>query len=267
MHDTSTRISLACGLVLAALAATPVHAASLPACAGDVEIARAKVVRVEQNGVLVLADGRALILEGIRLPMGTADRAPARLADEARATLLTMAREGTVTGTAIRPKQDRYDRVRVQGFEGEQWLQRALLEQGLARVATSPDRGECATELYSFEASARQAGRGLWAQPAYRIRTDRDDWHPDIGTFQLIEGKVGRVTVRDGATILDLGSDGRSGLAVSIAGGDRRGFRDLGTASLQGRRLRVRGIVQDSNGRPMIALSSPVQIEMLDSQK
>lgn len=263
MHHGAPRISLACGLLLAGLAAAPAQAAALPGCAGGVEIARAKVVRVEQNGVLVLSDGRALVLEGIRLPMGAADHAATRLADEARATLLTLARDGALTGTAIRPKQDRYDRVRVQGFT-EQWLQRALLEQGLARVAISPDRGECAGELYGFEATARQAGRGIWALPAYRIRTDRDDWHGDIGSFQVIEGKVGRVSTRDGATMLDFGSDGRGGLLVTIGGGDRRGFRELDPASLQGRRLRVRGIVQDSNGRPMIALASPAQIELLD---
>jgi hypothetical protein len=253
-----------CGLILAVLGLVPAHAASLPECAGGVEISRAKVVRVEQNGVLVLSDGRALILEGIRLPMGTADHAPARLADEAHATLLTMARDGAVTGTAIPPKQDRYDRVRVQGFAGDQWLQRALLDQGLARVTLSPDRGECAADLYRFEAAARKAGRGLWAMPAYRVRTDRDDWRPDIGSFQVIEGNVGRVTARDGATVLDLGTDGHSGLLVSIAGGDRRSLRGLDLDGLQGRRLRVRGIVQDSNGRPLIALSNAAQIEVLD---
>lgn len=253
--------AVACALLLAAGA--PARAADRPACAGEVEIARARVVRVEQNGVLVLADGRALVLEGIRLPMGEADHAPARLAEEARATLLTLARDGMITGTAIAPKQDRYDRVRVQGFTG-QWLQRTLLEQGLARVSISPDRDECASQLYDFEAAARKAGRGLWSNSAYRIRTDRDDWRPDAGTFQVIEGKVVRVIARDGATVLDFGSDGRTGLLVSIAGGDRRGFRGEDLQALAGRRLRVRGVIQDSNGRPMIALSNPAQIETLN---
>lgn len=242
----------------------PALAAPLPACAGGVEIARAHVVRVEQNGVLVLSDGRALLLEGVRLPMGAADHAPARLADEARATLLSLAREGAVTGTAVPPKQDRYDRVRVQGFAGPGWLQRLLLEQGLARVAISPDRAECAADLYGFEASARRAGRGLWAAPAYRIRTDRDDWRPDAGTFQVIEGQVARVSDRDGAIMLDFGTDGRTGLLVMVTGADRRGFRGAGLAGLGGRRVRVRGIVQNRNGRPMIAIANPAQIEVLN---
>src|SRR5262249_9287390 len=157
--------------------------------------------------VLVLADGRALTLEGIRLPLGAADHASAQLADEARATLLSLAKEAPLSGRAVPPKEDRYDRVRVQAF-GTIWLQQALLEQGLARVPIPTDRGECAAELYRFETQARNAGRGLWASPAYRIRTDRDDWRPDVGSFQLIEGMVARVTARDGVTVLDFGRNG-----------------------------------------------------------
>jgi len=266
MTGNGTRILLAGGLLLAMSSG----AMALPDCAGGVEIARARVIRVEQNGVLVLSDGRALLLEGIRLPMGAADHAPPRLADEARATLLAAAREGTVTGAAVPPKQDRYDRVRVQGFadgpnsSNKTWLQQTLLEQGLARVSLSPDRGECAADLFGFEAVARKAGRGLWAASAYRIRTDKDDWRTDTGTFQLIEGKVGRVSNRDGSTVLDFGSDGRSGLLVNIAGSDRRALRQLDLDGLGGRRVRVRGIVQSVNGRPSIALSSPAQIEVLN---
>lgn len=252
------------GAILAAMwFAQPASAAPLPACAGGVEIARAHVVRVERNGVLVLSDGRALVLEGIRLPMGAADHAPTLLADEAHAALLKLAQADALTGTAVPPKEDRYDRVRVQAFAGT-WLQRALLEQGLARVAIAPDRPECVAELYGFEAAARQAGRGLWASPAYRVRTDRDDWRPDVGSFQVIEGRVGRVTARDGATALDFGTDGRSGLLGVIAGGDRRNFRGTDLEALSGRRLRVRGVVQVMNGRPAIALSSPAQIEVLN---
>ena len=55
------------------------------------------------------------------------EKIPTLLADEARAALLTMAREQPLAGTAVPPKEDRYDRVRVQGFT-TQWLQRALLE-------------------------------------------------------------------------------------------------------------------------------------------
>ncbi len=59
---------LAC---LAALACGEAQAA-VPPCAGDVEIGDAPIVRVEHNDVLILKDGRALHLEGIRVPRAAA---------------------------------------------------------------------------------------------------------------------------------------------------------------------------------------------------
>lgn len=250
------------GLILAVFA-HPALAAPLPACAGPVEIARARIVRVEQNGALILSDGRALLLEGIRLPLA-ADKAPRSFTDQARATLLSLARDGVVTGAALPPKQDRYDRVRVQGITETMWLQQALLEQGLARVAIASDREECAADLYRFEAQARRAQKGIWANTAYRVRGNRDDWRLDVGTFQLIEGHIGRVQERDGRLLLDFGTDGRSGLLAVVAGTDRANFRRTDPTSLEGRNVRVRGVVQDVGGRPQIAIASPAQIEVLN---
>ena len=51
---------------------------SFPIAPGGVEIAHAHVVRVEKNGALVLEDGRAVMLEGIRL----ADGSDRQLADQ-----------------------------------------------------------------------------------------------------------------------------------------------------------------------------------------
>jgi endonuclease YncB( thermonuclease family) len=252
------------GLVLAAIALGPAHAASAPPCAGPPEISRARIVRVEQNGALILADGRALLLEGIRLPQAT-DKGPRSFADEARATLTMLARDGQVTGLAVPPKQDRYDRVRVQGITDTMWLQQAMLERGLARVSIAPDREECAAELYRFEAEARRRRAGLWANAAYRVRGNRDDWRPDVGSFQLIEGRIGRVQERDGRLLLDFGTDGKSGLLAVVATEDRRGFRSGGfdPVSLEGRDVRVRGVVQNVGGRPQIGLASRAQIEIL----
>ncbi|MEO8302452.1 MAG: hypothetical protein ABI608_11685, partial [Rhizomicrobium sp.] len=119
----------------------------IPDCAGKVEIAHARVLRLESKGALILPDGRALTLEGIRLPLD----GPRELAERARAALSVLVQSGTVSFTAVAPARDRYGRLRAQGFGG-QWLQVALLEQGLARVAISPDRSECAPDLYEAEA-------------------------------------------------------------------------------------------------------------------
>jgi micrococcal nuclease len=139
----------------------------LPDCAGSVEIAHARVMRVEQNGAMILPDGRAMLLEGIRLPQGDG---PRFLSDQALAALREMALAGPVTFTTTAPKQDRYNRIRAQGF-GRLWFQRALLERGLARVAIAPDRNECAPDLYEAEARARAQHAGIWALAAYQTRS------------------------------------------------------------------------------------------------
>jgi hypothetical protein len=151
----------------AAVFCAPASAMTPAGCAGGVEIARAKIVRVEKNGALILSDGRAAMLEGIRLPF--ADNGPPALAGDAMAALKELAMAAPLTLTATAPKEDRYDRVRVQAF-GDVWLQAELLRRGLARVQIAADRQECAADFYRIEKEARAAGRGLWAFAAFAPR-------------------------------------------------------------------------------------------------
>ncbi len=238
--------------------------AAIPDCAGQVEIANAHVVRVEKNGALILGDGRAIMLEGIRLPQGEADGAPRFLADQALAALTQMALAGPVTFTATPPKEDRYDRVRAQGFAGRTWLQVALLEQGLARVAMLPDRNECSPELYAAEGRARAARAGIWAIPGYAPKAPQQVAASNQGSFQLVDGWVTSVGFGSGRIFIDFGSNGRQSFTAVIAPEDKRAFKDFDLDGLNAKHIRIRGIVQDYRGRPEIALSNPAQIEMLN---
>ena len=226
-------------------------------CAGSTEIAAARIVRVEKNGALILGDGRAAMLAGIRLPFN--DGGPPALADDALHALTALALAGPLTLTAVPPKEDRYDRVRVQAF-GNSWLQTELLQRGLARVDVAPDRAECVRELYAAEKTARDAGTGLWAFPAFAIRAP-ENVKPSDG-FVLVEGKVANSTLRDGQVTLDFGR----GFSAIIASGDRRLFRGTNPApeNLAGHVLRVRGLVQNLGGRPSIALYTPADIEFIN---
>jgi micrococcal nuclease len=234
----------------------------IPDCAGATEIARARVVRVEKNGALVLADGRAVLLEGIRLPQ--ADNSPRFLVDQAMAELTHMALAGPITFTATPPKEDRYDRIRAQGF-GRQWLQMALLEQGLARVAISPDRNECAPDLYEAEARARAKHAGLWALAGTQPKAPQEMTAKaaPTGSFQLVDGWVITVGFGSGRVFIDFGSNGRRSFTAIVAPEDRRVFRDYDFDTLIAHHIRIRGTVQDYRGRPQIALSNPQQIEVL----
>lgn len=259
-------------MFLAAMAvvaiAGPVRGASLEDCAGPAEISKAEIVRVEPtNDVLVLRDGRAIHLEGIRLPKGSADRAPAYLRDRAYDVLSGYARAHRVTIAAIAPKEDRYDRIRGQVFSndrGEPWLQAMLLQRGLARVDLAPDRPECAGQFYAAERGARERKIGLWSSSAYAVRNP-DALAGTTDTFQIVEGKVVSADVKSGRAYIDFGEDYRSDFTVTIAPEDMRNFRHAGVdpRDYEGKRIRVRGIVQQFHG-PEIEIANPAQIEILN---
>jgi micrococcal nuclease len=230
----------------------------IPDCAGGVEIAHAHVVRVEKNGALVLADGRAVMLEGIRLPDG-----PQELSDRALAALREMVLAGPVTFTAVPPKEDRYDRIRAQAF-GDVWFQTALLERGLARVAISPDRNECAPDLYEAEQRAQAKRAGLWALSTSAPRAPEAMTNAATGSFQIVQGWVTHVGHSDGRVFIDFGSDGQRVFSAVIEQEDRRAFRGFDLDGLETHHIRIRGMVQDFHGRPQIELSNPSQIEVLN---
>jgi len=241
---------------------------AIPDCAGRVEIAKARVVRVERNGALILSDGRAILLEGIRLPVRDNGRdSNGALADQSLALLAELAKAAPITFTATPPKQDRYDRVRAQAFGDGVWLQTAMLERGMARVAISPDRNECAPDLYEAETRARQARAGLWASGSYAPRPPQD-MKGTVGSFQLVQGWVTNVGTASGRTFIDFGNDYGDGgsrvFSAVIQPQDRAAFRGHDLQALVARHVRIRGMVVDVRGRPEIGLSNPAQIEILD---
>jgi len=239
----------------------------LPACAGPVEIAGTVVSRIEQNGVLISVDGLAIHLEGIRLPSARADRAPGMFTDQAFGMAIGLTRGRSVTLTAVPPKQDRYDRVRAQVFaasaDNQVWVQKHLLELGLARVAIAPDRTECAAELYAAEEGAREAHRGLWSAPAYAVRTP-ENVGGDVGTFQIVEGNVLNVTMSGGRAYLNFGADWKNDFTATISPDDMKTFDLDGVdpRNYEGKTVRVRGLVEKLNG-PNIEVANPQEVEVL----
>jgi hypothetical protein len=249
-------------ILLSLFATSPALAMTPPGCAGGVEIGGAKIVRVEKNGALILNDGRAAMLEGIRLPLN--DGGPAALADDALSALRALAMAQPLMLTAVPPKEDRYGRVRVQAF-GDVWLQTELLRRGLARVAIAPDRAECAADLYKAEKEARADGQGLWAFPAFALRNPASITVSDEGKFVIVEGKVANAAIHDERVFLDFSADYSRGLSATVAPDDHANFRhtDPPPENLTGHMVRLRGMVEDFNGRPEIGLSNPAQIEFL----
>jgi endonuclease YncB( thermonuclease family) len=258
------------GIMFAVCAGVQASAAGLAPCAGPVEAKNVHVVRVEKNGDLVLADGRAVRLEGLLLPAGARDHAPAYLAEQAIAALHDLARNRDVTLSVFVPKEDRWGRLRAQIFfpqtKDEPWLQLAMLRRGFARVSIAPDRRECASELYAAEATARRKHYGIWASGFYDVRTP-GDLDGAVGTFQIVEGKVLSTGIKDGRAFLDFGADWRHDFKVTISPDDMKRFRDTGVdpRTYEGLTLRVRGFVEQLGG-PEIEVASPEAVEVVQTQ-
>jgi len=168
-------------------------------------------------------------------------------------------------------EQDRYGRLLVQLFVpepgSERWIQADLLERGHARVSSRVGDRACARELLAREGKARDAKLGVWAEPIYGImRADEPAAvAAERGRFAIVEGKV--LSVREsGATIfVNFGRRWTEDFVVTIAKRNERGFAAAGVAParLQGRQVRVRGIVEQRGG-PWIEATHPEQIEVLE---
>jgi endonuclease YncB( thermonuclease family) len=209
---------------------------------------------------LALADGRTVRLAGIRLPAGDA-----ALAAQARALLAKLLADRPVLlGTTAAPI-DRYgDLIAEVEREDGQWLQGALLEQGLAMVETRPGEAERAAAMLALERTARERRRGLWADPDFAPR-DAARLADAIGGFQIVQGRVRRVAPTKDYVYLNFGADWRSDFTIRVRRADLDGrFEQAGLdiMALAGRRIEVRGFVLEAGG-PLIELSHPEQIQIL----
>ena len=144
------------------------------------------------------------------------------------------------------------------------WLQGALLERGLARVYSFADNRALVAQMLVRERRARSERLGIWSQAFYEIRNAQEIWN-DIGSFQLVEGRVREAAKVRGRVYLNYGADWRRDFTVTLAPAIRRRFEAEGIdpVTYGGRQIRVRGWVESYNG-PMIEVTHPDQIELLD---
>jgi len=235
---------------------------ALPAEADDTS----RVATAIDGDTLRLEDGRELRLTGLRAPKAgpRADARERAFAAEATRFLAALAAGQDVTLAIGGLAQDRRGRVLAQATTlAGVWLQGAVLGAGLARVETFADNRARAAEMLAIEAAARAAGRGLWADPRFRV-LEAAEAERLVDGYHLVEGRVQRVTERRDRLYLDFGPDWRRDFTVSIIRRERALFRAAGVdpATLAGAAVRVRGWVRVYNG-PMIEATHPEQIELI----
>ena len=256
-------------LLVLALAWLPAWAAAAEdPTAGLVLDAVVRVTQIVDGDTVVLADGRQVRLVGIqapKLPLGRKGFEPWPLAGEAKAELgrLALGRELRL-GFGGR-RQDRHGRILAHLYDQDGlWIQGVLLEQGLARVYSFADNRALVAQMLARERRARSEWRGIWGQAFYVIRDAQEVWN-DIGSLQLVEGRVREAAKVKGRIYLNYGADWRRDFTVTLAPAVRRRFEAEGIDPLTygGQQIRVRGWVESYNG-PMIEITHPEQIELLE---
>ena len=149
-----------------------------------------------------------------------------------------------------------------------EWLQIVCWSAGWRGWQISPDRNECAPDLYEAEQrGAREPCRpvGALRQCAARARGDES---ASGGSFQIVEGRVTNVGRSDGRVFIDFGSDGQR----SLFRRDRAGRPPRLPRLRSGRACRRSTSASAAScrtigGRPQIALSNPSQIEVLATER
>ena len=253
-------------IVLVALWAWPV-AAKTPPTAIVAEVIDGDTVLLDQP-VHGAQEVRLVGIQAPKLPLGRPGFRAWPLADAAKRALSRMLLEQPVTLRFGSLRIDRHGRLLAHLTDADgRWMQGEMLRDGWARVYTFVDNRERAAEMLALEDDARRSGRGIWSHPFYAVRGARDveTLTRDIGSFQVVDGRVVAVARVRSTVYLNFDQDWRTDFTVRLDAAARRVFETTGVdpLALEGRRIRVRGWLRSRNG-PMIDATHPEQIEVLD---
>ena len=159
--------------------------------------------------------------------------------------------------------------VFLEGGNGEEWLEWALLAGGHARVDVGPESFACSRELLAHEAEARRNHMGLWNNGVYATKpASRPAALMALrGKYERVIGSVASVGRTKSATYLNFGTDyhsdftARVGKNVLAANPDFAHMLD----SLAAKTVIVRGWIERRNG-PLIDVADPSQLEVIDAE-
>jgi endonuclease YncB( thermonuclease family) len=270
-------VAVALSAAAAAQAQTP-SIAKKPAAVKPVASAECKLTTVATGTVASVVDGRTLVLDdGREVRLAAIEVAPPSepAGETAKAALEALtaghAIELRAAGDNPAPETDRYGRLFAHVYvtrEGNaRWVEAELIARGNARVSARVGERACANALLARERAARASNLGLWADPVYVIRPadDAAAVAAERGRFAIVEGKV--LSVRESGPVIyvNFGRRWTQDFTVTIAKRNEAAFTSAGLEPkrLQGRRVRVRGYVEQRGG-PWVEATRPEQIELAE---
>lgn len=169
----------------------------------------------------------------------------------------------TLRAKLVSDEADRYGRLPALVARTDGPLaQETLAREGLAIAFGGGEPIACFESILAAEDEARRDGRGFWADAGVSEARPQA-LAPRMGRFAIFEGRVNSVGTRRARTYLNFGKRWSEDVTVEIEARHRARFGgEAKLAELAGRRVRVRGFVEDKAG-PMVAVTSPMQIEVL----
>ncbi len=252
------------------------HAENVPRLpAGDFSELRrtgmTSVTAVIDPQTVQLEDGTIVRLAGLDFP----DFNPDEPGDFSM-TALQILRDMLVGKTVIlyqtaNPEEGRVNRMgqniaQLERESDKAWVQGTLLSLGLARARTARRNPEMAQEMYDLEQAAMKEKAGIWEKTAGVLTPEETEAYE--GSFQIVEGRIESVALRQNRIYLNFGKDWKTDFTVSIAPEDKRAFSKQNLDPLQwnGKQVRVRGWIESYNG-PYIQITHPAAIEVKVDEK
>jgi endonuclease YncB( thermonuclease family) len=241
-----------------------------PACAPD-KGAGVRVVAVEKDFELLLADGRRVWPAGIDPPAMTRD--DPQFGEHGRQALAAQLVGSTILGAPAVAAPDRWGRIAGPLFVSTSAeaapadVAAMIVAAGWARVRPSAAASACLPALLRAEATARRAGLGLWTDPSYAVLAANApaSFAGRFGTLQIVEGRVTSMGESGPRTYLNFGPRRGVDFAVVVARQNRKAFDKAGMPlqGLLGGRIRVRGLLDKGSG-PQIEISGPDWLEIIE---
>lgn len=232
------------------------------------------VVRVLDAETVLLDDHQEVRLIGALAPRSpdlSPGAQPWRPEEGATAALRALVLGRSVSLATSGRLTDRYGRRLAHLFieQGSErvWVQGEMLATGHARAYGLPGSYACMPEMLAHERVARQAGSALWGNAAYTVRSARRtrELMRRRNSYEIVVGKIAKVAVTKARTYINFGADWRQDFTAGIEGRVLRANPEWANtlASLEGRRVEVRGWIQYRNG-PYIDIEDPSQIAPVD---
>ena len=226
-----------------------------------------------ETGEFLLGDGSKVRIAGLMWPqVGPGDQELAGNSEQVLAAKSFMERLGALsrTGEVLIAQGsgsiDRWGRASVHVVMAGTLGAELALAAGLATLRPGDVSAPCRRALQAVEAGARDARRGLWASPhAVLDAIKHADILPRQGRYTIVEGRVRGLGETSARVYLNFGTIRSENFSIAIPKGALRRFEASGMrwTSLEGRRVRVRGVVLDRGG-PLIEISGPDELERLD---